>query len=215
MNSQTINKLCVFCGSSSGTKPSYTQAAVALGKELAKENIGLVYGGGTVGLMGTIARTVHDIKGDAGVIGVIPESLTPKELSGSMIGELHVVQDMHQRKAKMAQFADGFIAMPGGFGTFEELLEVTTWQQLGFHEKPVALLNVEGFFDPLLAFFQHSINEGFIKPHHNNLIVSSDPAELIQKMREFKPSVSLLQSLAARESALGVDVSKSSMDAAH
>ncbi|EFJ47282.1 hypothetical protein VOLCADRAFT_61608 [Volvox carteri f. nagariensis] len=186
MATRELRKLCVFCGASTGTDPVYMASAKQLGECFVRENIGLVYGGGTVGLMGEVARTVQGGLGDEGVLGVLPEALAPREVSGTLIGRTHIVADMHTRKAMMAQHADGFIAMPGGFGTLEELMEVLTWQQLGFHTKPVALFNVNGFFDPLLAFFGHAVTEGFVRPHHSNVIVSADPGELIDKMRAFQ-----------------------------
>jgi len=186
-----------------------------MGRELVKNNIALVYGGGTVGLMGEIARTVCDGSGPNSVIGVIPGALAPRELSGEMIGQVTVVDDMHQRKALMAKHADGFIGMPGGFGTLEELLEVITWQQLGFHAKPIGLLNINGFYDTLLSFFSQCVEQGFIKPEYNTVLVSSDPAQLIAMMREFKAPVSYLaqaQMRAASQSGVGMDVSGASMD---
>ncbi|KAI8474078.1 MAG: hypothetical protein J3K34DRAFT_451226 [Monoraphidium minutum] len=157
-----LARVCVFCGSSSGTKPTYTAAAVALGKEMVRRDIGLVYGGGTVGLMGAIAHEVAGGLGAPRVLGVIPQSLTPREISSELIGDTRVVGDMHERKAMMARHADAFVAMPGGFGTLEELMEVITWQQLGFHEKPIGLYNIDGFFDPLMQFFTHAVDEGFV-----------------------------------------------------
>lgn len=189
------------------------EGARALAHEMVAQKIGLVYGGGTVGLMGEIARTVAAGLGDEGVFGVLPEALAPREVSGALIGQTHIVPDMHSRKAMMAQHADGFIAMPGGFGTLEELLEVVTWQQLGFHTKPIALLNVGGFYDKLLAFFDQAVQEGFVRAHHNNLIVSSDPKELIDKMRAFKAPVSLIASVLNSTGPVGVDVSVSSQQA--
>ncbi|GFR50464.1 hypothetical protein Agub_g12686 [Astrephomene gubernaculifera] len=209
----TLRKLGVFCGASPGSDPKYMASARALGEQLVRENIGLVYGGGTVGLMGEIARTVQAGLGDDGVLGVIPRALTPREVSGSMIGRTHIVEDMHTRKAMMAQHADGFIGLPGGFGTLEELLEVVTWQQLGFHTKPIGLLNVGGFFDPLLAFVKHAVAEGFIRSQHNTLIVSSDPTDLIARMRAFKPPVSLVASALNSTGPVGLDVSVTSQQA--
>ncbi|GIL91681.1 hypothetical protein Vretifemale_19258 [Volvox reticuliferus] len=213
MASHELRKLCVFCGASTGSDPVYMASAKQLGEYFVRENIGLVYGGGTVGLMGEIARTVQGGLGDEGVMGVLPEALAPREVSGALIGKTHIVADMHTRKAMMAQHADGFIAMPGGFGTLEEFLEVMTWQQLGFHTKPVALLNVNGFFDPLLTFFQHAVQEGFVRPHYNTVIVSADPGELVQKMRAFKPPVSLVAAALNSTVPVGVDVSVSSIQA--
>ncbi|GLC34364.1 hypothetical protein PLESTB_000737300 [Pleodorina starrii] len=213
MASRELRKLCVFCGASTGTDPVYMASAKELGEHFVRENIGLVYGGGTVGLMGEIARTVQSGLGDDGVMGVLPEALAPREVSGALIGRTHIVADMHTRKAMMAQHADGFIAMPGGLGTLEELLEVLTWQQLGFHSKPVALLNVNGFFDPLLEFFQHAVKQGFVRAHHNNVIVSTDPQELIEKMRAFEPPVSLVAAALNSTVPVGLDVSVSSRQA--
>ncbi|KXZ54676.1 hypothetical protein GPECTOR_4g742 [Gonium pectorale] len=212
-DSRQLLKICVFCGASTGSDPRYMAAAKALGEHLVQQKIGLVYGGGTVGLMGEIARTVEAGLGEEGVMGVIPEALTPREVSGALIGKTHIVPDMHSRKALMAQHADGFIAMPGGFGTLEELMEVLTWQQLGFHSKPIGLLNMCGFFDPLLAFFKHAVAEGFVKPQYNTVLVSSDPAELVQMMRDFKPPVSLVASALNSSVPVGVDVSVSSQQA--
>eukprot|EP00798_Chlamydomonas_sp_ICE-L_P017238 gene17238-23562_t len=188
-----LDKICVFCGSSMGVKPAYAEAARSMGRQLSKQRIGLVYGGGSVGLMGEVAREVQNGSGDGSVVGVIPEALKPKELSGETIGELLVVPDMHTRKALMAERSDGFIAMPGGFGTLEEVLEVITWQQLGYHEKPIGFLNTEGFFTPLLAFFDQCVEQGFIRQKHNSVLVSDDPEQLINMMREFKPPPSLIQ----------------------
>ncbi|KAL6761194.1 hypothetical protein V8C86DRAFT_2537526 [Haematococcus lacustris] len=192
----TLQRIAVFCGASCGNDPEFALAAQALARCMAAQGIGLVYGGGTVGLMGEVAREVLRASGndDNAVLGFIPAALAPKELSGEMIGKLTIVDDMHTRKAQMAQHADGFIALPGGFGTLEELLEVVTWQQLGFHAKPVAVLNVNGFFDPLLAFFASCVDKGFIRATHNKLLVASDPAELIQMMADFSPPESLIES---------------------
>lgn len=201
-----FNRVCVFCGASSGSKPEYLESARALGLELAKQGTTLVYGGGTVGLMGELAKTVYSAKGGKGVIGVIPEALKPREVSGEMIGEMHIVQDMHTRKAMMARLSDAFIAMPGGFGTLEELMEVITWQQLGFHSKPIGLLNIQGFFDPLISFFDHCVTEGFVRSTHNRVLVSTDPADLLKRMSAFRASPSLIEH-AMSVAAVGEDVS--------
>uniref|UniRef100_A0A1S4BX87 Cytokinin riboside 5'-monophosphate phosphoribohydrolase n=3 Tax=Nicotiana TaxID=4085 RepID=A0A1S4BX87_TOBAC len=145
-----FKRICVFCGSSSGKKSSYQEAAIDLGKELVERRIDLVYGGGSIGLMGLVSQAVHD--GGRHVLGVIPKTLMPRELTGETIGEVRAVSGMHQRKAEMARQADAFIALPGGYGTLEELLEVITWAQLGIHQKPVGLLNVEGYYNSLLSF---------------------------------------------------------------
>ncbi|KAI5056313.1 hypothetical protein GOP47_0028131 [Adiantum capillus-veneris] len=181
-----FKRICVFCGSNSGSKPAYSDAALELGKELVEKKINLIYGGGSVGLMGLVSKTVYD--GGCHVIGVIPKALMRSEISGQTVGELRVVTDMHQRKAEMARHADAFIALPGGYGTLEELLEMTTWSQLGIHDKPVGLLNVEGYYNALLALFDKGVEEGFIKPSARHIIVSAPSArEVIRKMEEFEP----------------------------
>lgn len=170
-----MRRLCVFCGSSIGNKESYEHAARATGALLASRGIGLVYGGGNVGLMGVIADAVMEHGGE--VIGVIPQALADREIAHSQITELRVVDSMHTRKATMADLADGFIAMPGGVGTFEEFFEVVTWTQLGLHRKPCGLLNVSGFYTPLAAFIDQAVSEGFIKPIHRAAIVVDDEPE--------------------------------------
>ncbi|MEQ9071071.1 MAG: TIGR00730 family Rossman fold protein, partial [Gimesia chilikensis] len=163
-----INSICVFCGSKSGSDPQYHESAQELGRLLAERNITLVYGGGSVGLMGIIADAVLAAGGK--VIGVIPRQLATRELLHPGVEEMHVVEDMHTRKAKMAEFSDAFIAMPGGFGTLEELFEVVSWVQLGIYLKPIGLLNTSGFYDPLLNLVEHCIDTEFIKPKYRNLI---------------------------------------------
>ncbi|RAL51734.1 unnamed protein product [Cuscuta campestris] len=181
-----FNRICVFCGSSSGKKPSYQEAAIELGKLLVERRIDLVYGGGSVGLMGLVSQAVHD--GGRHVLGVIPRSLMPREITGGPIGEVRAVSDMHQRKAEMARQADAFIALPGGYGTLEELLEVITWAQLGIHKKPVGLLNVEGFYNSLLCFIDKAVDEGFISPIARRIIVSAPTAkQLVQELEEYVP----------------------------
>ncbi|KAI4348903.1 hypothetical protein L6164_009568 [Bauhinia variegata] len=181
-----FTRICVFCGSSSGKKPSYQQAAVQLGKELVDRRIDLVYGGGSVGLMGLVSQAVHD--GGRHVLGVIPKSLMPREITGDPIGEVKAVSDMHQRKAEMARQADAFIALPGGYGTLEELLEVITWAQLGIHRKPVGLLNVDGYYDTLLSFIDKAVDEGFISPTARRIIVSAPTAkQLVRELEEHVP----------------------------
>ena len=180
-----INRLCVYCGSSMGKNDVYREAAHQLGGVLARRDIGLVYGGASIGLMGTIADTVLSNGGD--VFGVIPKSILDFEVAHANLTELHVVADMHERKAKMTELADGFIALPGGLGTLEELFEALTWLQLGFHSKPCAVLNVNGYYDQLLSFLQHIGESGFAKPSHlNNLIVASEADELIDRMLAFQ-----------------------------
>ncbi|KAG2685596.1 hypothetical protein I3760_10G132300 [Carya illinoinensis] len=149
-------------------------------------NIDLVYGGGSVGLMGLVSQAVHD--GGRHVIGVIPKTLMPREITGETVGELKTVADMHQRKAEMARHSDAFIALPGGYGTLEELLEVITWAQLGIHDKPVGLLNVDGYYNSLLSFIDKAVEEGFISPNARQIIVSAPtPKELVKKLEEYVP----------------------------
>lgn len=181
-----MKRICVFCGSNSGLNPVFGEAAEEVGKFFVREDITLIYGGGRVGLMGRIADTVLQEGGR--VIGVIPASLAEKEVAHQGLTELHIVGSMHQRKALMADLADGFIALPGGFGTFEEICEMITWAQLGFHAKPCALLNIAGFYDNLIALFDHSTAENFIRPIHRRLVlVESDINRLFQLMNDFQP----------------------------
>ena len=177
-------RLCVFCGSNAGQDPVYLEAARALGEALAASGIGLVYGGASVGLMGAVADAVL-AKGGT-VTGVMPQALVDKEIAHKGLSDLRVVGSMHERKAMMAELADGFIALPGGLGTFEELFEVWTWAQLGYHRKPCALLNAGGFYDKLTDFLDDVVERGFVKPiHRAMLIVESDPAALIQAIRAY------------------------------
>jgi uncharacterized protein (TIGR00730 family) len=187
-----FSRICVYCGSSPGGRPEYIGAATLLGAELARRGIELVYGGGSVGIMGAVARAVNAAGGQ--VHGIIPEPLTPKELSGAPVGKLEVVDSMHTRKARMVELADGFIAMPGGFGTFEELFETITWCQLGIHAKPIGLLNTAGYYEPLRQMVERAIDEGFIRNTYQNLLViSSDPAELLDQLSEHEPPASAIQ----------------------
>nr|POE95200.1 cytokinin riboside 5'-monophosphate phosphoribohydrolase log3 [Quercus suber] len=186
MRQSRFKSICVFCGSSQGKKSSYQDSAIELGKELVARNIDLVYGGGSIGLMGLVSQAVHD--GGRHVIGVIPKTLMPRELTGETVGELKAVADMHQRKAEMARHSDAFIALPGGYGTLEELLEVITWAQLGIHDKPVGLLNVDGYYNSLLSFIDKAVEEGFISPSARQIIVSAPtPKELVKKLEEYVP----------------------------
>ncbi|ONI33169.1 hypothetical protein PRUPE_1G409400 [Prunus persica] len=181
-----FKRICVFCGSNSGRRKVFSDAALELGNELVKRKIDLVYGGGSVGLMGLISQTVYD--GGCHVLGVIPKALMPLEISGPTVGEVRTVTDMHERKASMAQEADAFIALPG-YGTMEELLEIITWAQLGIHMKPVGLLNVDGYYNSLLALFDNGVEEGFIKPCARHIVVSAPTAkELVVKMEQYTPS---------------------------
>jgi uncharacterized protein (TIGR00730 family) len=183
-----IASLCVYCGSAAGNSPAYADAARALGRELVRRDIGLVYGGGNVGLMGAIADEVMSNGGRA--TGVIPEALMKREVGHHGLTELHVVKDMHERKAMMADLSDGFIAMPGGFGTLEELFEVTTWAQLGLHQKPIGLLNVNGFYDALTGFASHLVGQGFVRPDHAQLLMHApDASGLLDQFERYVPNI--------------------------
>ncbi len=180
-----IRALCVYCGASTGHDPSHAAAARALGTKMADRGIALVYGGGHVGLMGIIADAVLAAGGD--VTGVIPTALMSTEIGHDQLTELHVVKDMHERKALMADKADGFIAMPGGIGTLEELFEVMTWLQLGYHDKPVGVLNVNGFYDGLLGFLNRQRDEGYLRSEHRALLIEdSDPDALLDRVCSFR-----------------------------
>ena len=162
-------RICVFCGSRTGNQAAYTQTAAQLGTALAERGIGLVFGAGHVGLMGVLADAV--LAGGGEAIGVIPQALVDRELAHRQLTALHIVESMHDRKALMAEFADAFLALPGGYGTLEELFEIVTWKQLRLHAKPIGLLNVAGFFDPLLAWIDRAIAADFIKPKHRDLLL--------------------------------------------
>jgi uncharacterized protein (TIGR00730 family) len=177
-------RICVFCGSSSGARKSYAEAAVALARHLVAKGIAIVYGGGKVGLMGILADAALEAGGE--VIGIMPRSLVEKEISHPRLSELRVVGSMHQRKAQMAELSDAFIAMPGGYGTFEEFCEVLTWTQLGLLRKPCGVLNVEGYYDRLLSLFDHAVTEQFLKPAHRRIVISDSRAEsLVSKLLEY------------------------------
>ena len=181
-----MNRICVFCGSSSGTDPAYAAAATRLGETLARRGIELVYGGGTVGLMGTVANGALAAGGK--VIGVIPRALQLRELAHVSLTSLHVTGSMHERKAKMAELSSGFIALPGGLGTLEEFAEIVTWAQLGIHARPCGLLDVKGYFRPLVAFLDQAVKEGFVSPLHRALImVEEDPGALLDRFAAWKP----------------------------
>jgi cytokinin riboside 5'-monophosphate phosphoribohydrolase len=188
-----LKTVCVFCGASAGQRPTYAEMATALGLELAARGMNLVYGGGSVGLMGVVARTVREQGRD--VVGIIPEHLTTQELMGDPIGELIVVETMLERKAQMAARADAFVALPGGFGTLDELFEAVTWGQIGLHNKPIGLLNVDGFFDALVGYIDHCVTEGFIRPQHRQLVLVDDnPARLLDRLASHRPPPGLVPS---------------------
>jgi uncharacterized protein (TIGR00730 family) len=180
-----IKRICVFCGSQAGSREVYGEQARALGRAMAERGIGLVYGGGGIGMMGALADAVMEARGE--VIGVIPYALASKERARRDV-DMRVVNTMHERKAMMAELSDAFIAMPGGFGTLEEMMETITWGQLGIHRKPVGLLNVASYYDPLIAMIDRAIEEGFIMPRYRNLFVASSGVdELFDLMRKFQP----------------------------
>lgn len=185
---RSISRLCVFCGSNHGARPEFGAAARGLGVTLADEGIALVYGGGRVGLMGVIADAVLERGGN--VIGVIPHALDTKELAHDGLTEMHAVDSMHERKALMADLSDGFIALPGGLGTLDEFFEIATWAQLGIHTKPCGLLNVAGYFDKLIAYLDHTVEEQFVKPQHRELIlVERDQRRLLERMRAYESPI--------------------------
>lgn len=182
---QTMRSICVFAGSSSGRISEYHDAATQLGTLLAERNIGLVYGGAAVGLMEAVADATIAAGGE--VIGVIPHALVEREVAHTGLPDLRVVGSMHERKALMAELADAFIALPGGIGTFEEIFEVWTWTQLGTHAKPCAVLNVHGFYDQLLGFLDHVVDEAFLKPVHRGMLLTSpDPKELLDLLGSYR-----------------------------
>jgi len=181
-----MRRVLVFCGSSPGRLPDYVEGARELGAELAARGLGLVYGGGRVGIMGAVADAVLAAGGD--VVGVIPRVLAEREIAHTGVTDLRVVETMHERKALMESLADGVIALPGGFGTLEELFEIVTWAQLGIHAKPIGLLNVAGYWDQLLTFIDHVVDERFVRPEHREaLLVADSPAELIARMEDYQP----------------------------
>lgn len=178
-----MKTLCVYCGSATGVDPNFATAARELADELARQNIGLVYGGGNNGLMGILADQM--LKAGGEVTGVIPKLLLELELGHKNLTHLHVVNDMHERKALMAKLSDGFVALPGGIGTLEELFEMLTWRQIGFHGKPVGLLNVQGFYDGLLSFLNYQVMQGFLQmPHRKLLVEAQDAKELIALLKQ-------------------------------
>ena len=180
-----IKKICVYCGSSSGKNPAYSQAAVNLALALCERNIGLVYGGGAVGIMGTVADAVLAAGGEA--VGVIPKALAIKEVAHNSLSELHVVASMHERKAMMADLADGFIALPGGWGTLEEIFEILTWAQLGFHDKPCGLLNIEGYYDGLIGFLENSFEQQFVNELYRPMLMKArEPLTLLDQFATYR-----------------------------
>ena len=184
----SLASVCVFCGASIGTNPAYRDAAIALGQELARRKLTLVYGGGAVGLMGIVADAALAAGGE--VIGIIPESLKNSEIGHTGLTRLEVVDGMHARKARMAELSDAFIALPGGLGTFEELFEVWTWGQLGYHGKPLGLLEVNGFYSKLSAFLDHVVGEGFVREHHRDMLqMSESPQDLLDALDAWQPVV--------------------------
>lgn len=181
-----IKQVCVFCGSSPGRKPEYLQAARDLGDALVRRNLGLVYGGGRVGMMGEVARRMHEQGGS--VTGVIPVGLSQKEIAFTELPDLRVVQTMHERKAMMAELADAFIALPGGFGTLDEFFEIVTWAQLGIHHKPFGLLNVARYYDRLSAFIDHAVEEQFVLADYRTMILVEDaPEKMLERMSAYQP----------------------------
>jgi uncharacterized protein (TIGR00730 family) len=181
-----MKRICIFCASSPGNRPEYTAAAEEMATELVNRKIGLVYGGSKVGLMGVLADAVLGAGGEA--VGVIPKNLMEREVGHAGLSKLHVVQSMHERKALMADLSDAFIALPGGFGTLEEFCEVVTWSQLGLHAKPCGILNVLEYYSPLLAMFDHAVEERFLKPENRALVLArASPAELLRALEEWRP----------------------------
>ena len=181
-----MNRICVFCGSSRGSDEVYIEAARQLGLLLLENKIGLVYGGASVGLMGEIANTF--IEQAAEIIGVIPRDLAEKEVACTNLSDLRIVNSMHERKSLMVELSDGFIALPGGFGTIEEFFEVLTWAQLSMHGKPCGILNIKGYFDYLIEFLDHMVSQKFIEKEHRSMVIIADtPAKLLTKFQSYRP----------------------------
>ena len=182
-----IHRICVFCGSNNGADAVYAGAARTLGQLFAREGIGLVYGGGSVGLMGQLADAVLGAGGE--VTGVIPHALWAREVGHRGLTDLHIVETMHERKAMMADLADAFIALPGGLGTFEEIFEIWTWAQLGLHAKPLGFLDVNGYFAPLMQFLDRAVREQFVRPEHRGIaVIESEPEQLLRRFESWKPA---------------------------
>ncbi len=183
-----VRSVCVFCGSNFGSRPAYSEAAAATARAIAGRGLRLVYGGSKVGLMGVLADAALAAGGE--VVGIIPGALAAREIAHAGLTELHTVKSMHERKALMADLSDVFVALPGGAGTLEETFEIWTWGQLGHHRKPVGLLNVEGFFDPLLAFLDHQASEGFMRQEHRSMLIVADaPATLLDRFEAYEAPV--------------------------
>lgn len=179
------NSIAVFCGSREGASPAYMESARALGREMAIRGIKLVYGGSRMGLMGAVANSVLEHGGQA--IGVLPDFMQGREIAHTGLTELIMVKSMHERKAKMAELAEGFVTLPGGSGTMEEYFEIFTWAQLGLHTKPTGVLNAAGYYDPLIALFDRMTGEGFVMPHHRSMMLTAeDPAELLDLMKAYR-----------------------------
>jgi len=192
-------RVCVFCGSSPGRRPAFAAAASELGRRLAEHGVGLVYGGGSVGLMGRVADAALAAGGE--VVGVIPEALAGKEVAHPGLTRLHVVKSMHERKALMAEMADAFVALPGGFGTLDELFEAITWGQLGLHRKPIGLLDVEGYFAPLVSFVDRAVEDGFVRPPYRALFVVSATVDgLLAALARHEPPPPIVSWVRADES---------------
>jgi uncharacterized protein (TIGR00730 family) len=182
-----VKSACIFCGSSPGARPQYTEATEDLGRLLVENGITLIYGGAAVGLMGRLADTVLSEGGEA--VGVMPRSLVEREIAHLGLTDLHIVESMHERKALMADLSDAFVALPGGLGTLDELFEIYTWAQLGLHQKPCGLLNVEGYYDGIAGFLDHAVNERFVREEHRDmLIVEEDAAAMLRRLRFFDPA---------------------------
>jgi uncharacterized protein (TIGR00730 family) len=195
---RTLGRVCVYCGSRPGNRPEYVDAARRLGSLLAARGIGLVYGGASVGVMGAVADAA--LKGGGEVIGVIPQGLVQREIAHDHLSDLRIVKNMHERKALMAELSDAMVALPGGYGTFEELFETITWSQLGIHRKAIGLLNVRGFYDGLLALVDHAIDEGFVPQEHRGLIVeAAEPDVLLDLVVGYEPPPPIVKWLRSDE----------------
>jgi uncharacterized protein (TIGR00730 family) len=180
-----MKRICVYCGSNPGRRPEYVAAARQLGQELASRDLGLVYGGASIGVMGAVADAVLESGGEA--IGVIPQSLATREVAHAGLNELHVVKSMHERKALMSELSDGFIALPGGWGTFEELFEILTWAQLGFHENPCGLLNIQSYYSGLYRFLEHAMEEQFVRQAYRAMLIMEEtPAPLLDRFAVYR-----------------------------